>query len=116
MYVDDWYSGHGFYILLLLSRFVIGMGMGSADAKCQGTISYWFGASERVNEAFGVLIIGIEMGMMTSRVAFPPFYHLFNRNDSANAISLPFLLALSIPIFSFVVSMFMEGKVQRAKV
>jgi len=105
----------GFYTLILLSRFVIGLGMGSADAKCQGTISYWFGASDRVNEAFGLLIIGIEIGMLTSRVAFPPFYELFNAGNGPSDLPLPFILALLIPMGSVLVSLAIELKVQSAK-
>jgi len=99
-----------YFALILLSRIVIGLGMGSADAKCQGTISFWFGASERVNEAFGILIIGIELGMMASRVAFPPFYDLFS--ESSFAMALPFLLALSVPMFSCSVSLFVHQKLR----
>jgi len=108
-------SQSAIYGLLLISRMIIGLGMGSADAKCQGTISYWFGASDRVNEAFGLLIIGIEIGMMMSRIAFPPFYYLFNEGNEPDAIALPFILALSIPIISMIISFFMERRVQTAR-
>ncbi len=82
--------------------------MGSTDALAQATINFWFGASESINEAFGILVIGIEIGTLTSRLAFPPFYHYFNSDNDNDAITLPFLLALFPPIISIIITVFVK--------
>ena len=104
-----------FYILMLASRFVIGLGMGSTDALCQGTINLWFGASDSINEAFGILCVGSEIGVLTSRTAFLPFYNLFNDSANSDAISLPFLIALVVPTGAILVSVFVNRKLARAR-
>ena len=101
--------------LICFSRFIIGIGMGSTDALAQSTINYWFGASESINEAFGILVIGIEIGTLTSRLAFPPFYHLFNDDNDNSAIALPFLLALFLPLISIVINIFLKIKLKKSR-
>eukprot|EP01084_Bolivina_argentea_P099542 178928_1 len=104
-----------YFLLICISRFIIGIGMGSTDALAQATINFWFGASESINEAFGILVIGIEIGTLTSRLAFPPFYHYFNSDNDNDAIALPFLLALFPPIISIIITVFVKVKIRRAK-
>jgi len=89
--------------------------MGSTDALSQATVNFWFGASESINEAFGILMIGIEIGTLTSRLAFPPFYNLFNDKNNHHAISLPFVLALFLPILAIAINMFVNTKLKRVK-
>merc|ERR1712176_603401 len=51
--------------------------------------------------------------MLTSRVAFPPFYELFG--DGPDRLPLPFITALFIPMGSVLVSLAIELKVHAAK-
>ena len=53
--------------------------------------------------------------MLTSRTAFRPFYELFNAKDNTKAIAIPFLLALSMPALSILVSIVVQRRVKRAK-
>lgn len=103
------------FIMICFSRFIIGLGMGSTDALSQATITYWFGASESIGEAFGILMIGIEIGTLTSRLAFPPFYHLFNDENDNDAIALPFLLALFLPLLAIIINIWISLKVKKSK-
>ena len=83
--------------------------------RCQGTINFWFGASENINEAFGILCIGIEIGVLTSRTAFLPFYNLFMKHGERDqAIAIPFLLAIFLPILSIIVSFGVQRKLKSA--
>ena len=104
-----------YFALICFTRFIIGIGMGSTDALAQSTINFWFGASESINEAFGILMIGIEIGTLTSRLAFPPFYSLFNDGDDHKAIALPFLLALFFPILAITINAYVNRKLKRTK-
>eukprot|EP01084_Bolivina_argentea_P248350 415395_1 len=93
------------YILILFSRFVIGIAMGSTDSLAQSSINYWFGQSKYNSQAFGLLIIGIEIGIISSRYLLPAIYEYFNH------ISIPFFVSLLPSVFAIMLNNIVKVKI-----